>query len=123
MRGALLGVHHPISFVICSSCCRCAVVVVVVFAVVVSLLLLAKGKARPMRKYKLQNHMLTTLFAMDHTPSPSFNVYDLPSHPHPVLTSATASKNAMYVHDDHYPSVRSHTVPAPLLVIRSMLIL
>ena len=40
-----------------------------------------------------------------------------------VSTSATASKNATYVHNDHYPSVRSHTVPTRLLVIRSMLIM
>ena len=77
--GALLGINHSIFFVICSSCCRCAIfVIVVVVAVVVSLLLLAKTLTR---KYRLQEHMRTTLSAIDHTPSPSFNLYDLPSHP------------------------------------------
>ena len=42
---------------------------------------------------------------------------------HTISTSTTASKNAMYVHNDRYPSVRSHTVHTRLLVIRSMLMM
>ena len=57
------------------------------------LLLLLKKKQKQMtRKHRIQEHTWRILLAIDHTPSPSFDLCDLPPHPPPNKTNLSIFK-------------------------------